>query len=161
MYFPNDQDVEKMVDDHGLNLFYDSIENRKLCCYVRKVEPLSRALSNFDAWITGLRRAQSVDRANLPFIEWDDAHDMVKINPLASWSKDTVWDYIKRVDVPYNALHDKGYPSIGCDPCTRAIKSGEDERAGRWWWEQSETKECGLHISTVEISQSMNQNEEG
>ncbi|MBI1909820.1 MAG: phosphoadenylyl-sulfate reductase [Deltaproteobacteria bacterium] len=145
--FPNTTAVEKMVRAKGMNLFYDSIENRKECCGVRKVEPLNRALATVDAWITGLRRQQSVTRTAVPKVEIDSAHNNIyKINPLAEWTSEQVWQYIKKNGVPYNILHDKGYPSIGCAPCTRAVKPGEDERAGRWWWENPETKECGLHV---------------
>ncbi len=145
VYFPDTAVVEKMVKDKGPNLFYESVENRKLCCYVRKVEPLKRALAGAEAWITGLRRDQSVTRDSLAVVEWDDAHQMLKINPLASWTLDQVWAYIRAHQVPYNVLHDKGYPSIGCAPCTRAVGPGEDVRAGRWWWENPDQKECGLH----------------
>lgn len=145
--FPNTDATEKMVRAKGMNLFYDSIENRKECCGVRKVEPLNRALKTLDAWITGLRRQQSVTRTTMRAIEIDEAHhNMVKVNPLINWTSEQVWAYIKKNGVPYNKLHDLGYPSIGCAPCTRAIKPGEDERAGRWWWENPETKECGLHV---------------
>ena len=145
--FPKSDAVEQMVRAKGMNLFYDSIENRKECCGVRKVEPLNRALWDLDAWITGLRRQQSVTRTQVSKVEIDEAHNkMVKVNPLTDWTGDQVWDYIKKNGVPYNKLHDMGYPSIGCAPCTRAVKPGEDERAGRWWWENPETKECGLHV---------------
>lgn len=146
IYFPPQEKVEKMEKEYGVNLFYKSIENRKLCCNIRKVEGLNRSLQNLDAWITGLRREQAVTRGTLPKVEVDETHSkIIKINPLADWSENDVWDYIKKNNVPYNALHDKGYPSIGCAPCTRAIKGGEDVRAGRWWWEAPEQKECGLH----------------
>ena len=131
-----------------MNLFYHSVENRKLCCGVRTMEPLRRALSGLDAWITGLRREQSVTRTAVHKIEWDDSNKLVKVNPLVDWSHDDVWKYIREHNVPYNALHDRGYPSIGCGPCTRAIQPGEHERAGRWWWEHPETKECGLHVKS-------------
>ncbi|MBT5856286.1 phosphoadenylyl-sulfate reductase [bacterium] len=144
--FPNATAVEAMVADKGINAFYDSIENRKECCGIRKVEPLNRVLSTADAWVTGLRRSQAVTRAVLPIVEWDDAHNMIKINPLAAWSEDDVWGYIRDNEVPYNVLHDQGYPSIGCAPCTRSIEPGEDVRAGRWWWEDPANKECGLHV---------------
>lgn len=148
VFFPDASRVESMVRERGLNLFYDSIENRKMCCGVRKVEPLKRALSGCSAWLTGLRREQAVTRDRIMKIDWDADHNggMAKINPLADWKRDQVWEYIKKHNVPYNALHDQGYPSIGCAPCTRAIKPGEDERAGRWWWEIPQNKECGLHI---------------
>lgn len=145
--FPRAEAVEAMVREKGMNLFYDSIENRKECCGVRKVEPLNRALRELDAWITGLRRQQSVTRTEVAKVEVDESHNkIVKVNPLADWSRDQVWDYIHKNSVPYNKLHDLGYPSIGCAPCTRAVKPGEDERAGRWWWENPDTKECGLHV---------------
>ncbi|MEM4311159.1 MAG: phosphoadenylyl-sulfate reductase [Nitrososphaerales archaeon] len=148
VYFPNNAEVERMVREHGLNLFYKSVELRKLCCEVRKVEPLKRALSNLDAWITGIRREQLYTRAKVKKIEVDFVHNgIVKVNPLADWSWEDVWKYITANKVPYNKLHDKGYPSIGCLPCTRAIKEGEDFRAGRWWWEREAHKECGLHYS--------------
>ena len=136
-----------MMTNHGPNHFYNSVENRKECCGIRKVDPLSKALDGYLGWVTGIRRAQSIDRSETLFFEWDNGHEMVKINPLIKWSKDDVWTYIKRHDIPYNELHDKGYPSIGCAPCTRAVTLGEDDRAGRWWWEDAVKKECGLHIN--------------
>lgn len=146
-YFPATAAVEKLEKEKGFYSFRKSIENRKECCGVRKVEPLNRALSVLDAWITGLRREQAVTRSGLPKVEVDTAHrNMVKINPIAEWTTDRVWDYIKKNNVPYNKLHDMNYPSIGCAPCTRAVKPGEDIRAGRWWWELPEQKECGLHV---------------
>ena len=146
IYFPNSEAVEQMVRAKGVNLFYHSVENRKECCGVRKVEPLGRALTGMRAWITGLRSAQAVTRAETPMVELDSGHGgIVKINPLINWTESQVWDYIKTNKVPYNKLHDQGYPSIGCAPCTRAIQPGEDIRAGRWWWESPEHKECGLH----------------
>lgn len=147
VYKPDQKDVDDMVNKHGLNLFYESVDNRKLCCGIRKVEPLNRALSELDAWITGLRRDQANTRNAVAKVELDVGHGSIaKINPLADWSPEQVWDYIKANDVPYNALHDQDFPSIGCEPCTRPVKPGEDPRAGRWWWEQEETdKECGLH----------------
>ena len=145
-YFPDQKEVEDMVNAKGMNLMYESVENRKLCCEIRKVHPLNRALSKLDAWITGLRRDQVETRAGTQKIEIDSNHgDIIKINPLADWKSDMVWDYIHKNDVPYNKLHDMSYPSIGCAPCTRAIKPGEELRAGRWWWE-STAKECGLHF---------------
>lgn len=145
-YFPDTKKTEEMLNKYGPNLFYESVDLRKLCCNVRKVEPLNRALSKLDAWVCGLRREQSVTRTQVKKLEIDEAHNgIVKINPLADWAEKQVWDYIKQNNVPYNALHDKNYPSIGCAPCTRAVKPGEDIRAGRWWWENPETKECGLH----------------
>ncbi|MBI2380486.1 MAG: phosphoadenylyl-sulfate reductase [Gammaproteobacteria bacterium] len=146
IYYPNGEATQAYVQQNGINAFYDSVEQRKSCCYVRKVEPLKRALKGQDAWITGLRRAQAVTRSELPEIEWDEGNALHKINPLASWSETEVWDYLRAFAVPYNALHDRHFPSIGCAPCTRAIAVGEDVRAGRWWWENPESKECGLHI---------------
>jgi len=144
-YYPDTTQVEEMVNTKGINLFYESIENRKLCCHVRKIVPLRRALQGKDAWITGLRREQSVTRTDLTIVEWDAANGLIKINPLLEWSEAQVWDFIKEKDIPYNKLHDQGFPSIGCQPCTRAIEKGEDLRAGRWWWEMPDSKECGLH----------------
>lgn len=146
MMFPNYKQVEKMVTEHGPNLFYNSVENRKLCCRIRKVEPLKRALDGLDGWICGLRIEQSATRQELEKIEWDDGFELIKINPLADWTTEQVWQYIKNNNVPYNKLHDEGYPSIGCAPCSRAVKKGQDIRSGRWWWEQPEHKECGLHL---------------
>ena len=144
--FPDFKDVEKMTTEHGPNLFYESVPNRRQCCYVRKVKPLNRKLAELDAWISGLRKEQSVTRQDLQRVEKDETNNLVKINPLADWTENEVWNYIRHNDVPYNKLHDKGYPSIGCRPCTRAVKTGEDIRSGRWWWEEPEHKECGLHI---------------
>lgn len=146
VFFPQAEAVEAMVAEHGVNLFYHSIENRKLCCGVRKMEPLRRALAGLDAWMTGLRRDQSVTRTDVHKIEWDASNTLVKVNPIVDWTHDDVWKYIRENNVPYNALHDRGYPSIGCGPCTRAVLAGEHERAGRWWWEHPDTKECGLHV---------------
>lgn len=146
VYFPKTEYVEKMTREHGVNLFYKSVDYRVLCCEVRKVEPLKRALSGLEAWITGLRREQAPSRAHVPKIEVDEAHGgILKINPLADWTKKQVWDYILNHELPYNKLYDHGYTSIGCAPCTRPIKSGEDDRAGRWWWEEQTIRECGLH----------------
>lgn len=144
-FFPNTIETEKMVYEKGINLFYESIENRKLCCYTRKIEPLRRALSGLEVWITGLRREQSVTRNELKRVEFDEANNLLKFNPLIDWTEQQVWEYIKENFIPYNKLHDSGFPSIGCQPCTRAIAPGEDIRAGRWWWELPEQKECGLH----------------
>lgn len=146
VYFPDTGSVKKMVNEYGFNLFYKNIELRQLCCKVRKIEPLNRALKNLNAWICGLRREQSVTRTEIKKVEIDRAHNsIIKINPLTDWTEKQVWNYIKENNVPYNKLHDEGYPSIGCAPCTRAIKQGEDVRAGRWWWESPYKKECGLH----------------
>ena len=144
-YFPDTNKVEEMVNSKGINLFYESIENRKLCCHVRKIAPLQRGLKGMDAWITGLRREQSVTRTGLKIVEWDGGNGLIKINPLLEWSEEQVWDFIKTNDIPFNKLHEQGFPSIGCQPCTRAIEKGEDLRAGRWWWEMPDSKECGLH----------------
>ena len=143
---PDPAAVDKYVQSHGLNAFYDSVELRKECCRIRKVDPLNRALDGNTAWVTGQRRSQSTTRAELDVQEVDAAHGMTKFNPLADWSEEDVWHYIRTHHVPYNPLHDRGYPSIGCEPCTRAIQPGEDVRAGRWWWENPESKECGLHV---------------
>jgi phosphoadenosine phosphosulfate reductase len=145
VFFPDHKKVEQMVKEKGINLFYESIENRKLCCNVRKLEPLKRAFEGLDVWICGLRKDQSITRFNSKLVEWDEQNGLIKINPLINWKESEVWDYIKENEVPYNELHDKGFPSIGCQPCTRAIKDDEDVRAGRWWWEEPEHKECGLH----------------
>lgn len=151
VYFPDAKDVEEMVEKFGPNLFYESIENRKMCCGIRKVAPLNRALSELKGWMTGLRREQGVTRVSVPKVEKDFAHNgIIKVNPLADWSWDQVWDYIRKNEIPYNKLHDSSYPSIGCAPCTRAVKPGEDWRAGRWWWESPENKECGLHVSKIQ-----------
>lgn len=145
VYFPNKEDVEEMVNEKGINLFYHSVENRKECCRIRKLVPLKRAFEGLDAWICGLRRDQSVTRKDMQTVEWDEGNGLIKINPLINWSEQDAWDYVNEHNVPVNPLHKKGFPSIGCLPCTRAIEPGEDIRAGRWWWENPETKECGLH----------------
>lgn len=144
-YFPQAKAVEQYVQQHGPNAFYESVELRKACCHMRKVEPLKRALAGKKAWVTGMRRGQSVTRGSTPESEFDKDHGLYKFNPLYNWTEKEVWTYVRDHDVPYNALHDKGYSSIGCAPCTRAITPGEDIRAGRWWWENAENKECGLH----------------
>jgi phosphoadenosine phosphosulfate reductase len=149
VFYPVDAAVDEYISTHGANAFYESVELRKRCCALRKVEPLARALAGRDAWITGMRREQSMTRTELALREFDAAHGLVKFNPLADWSQDQVWDYIRHHKVPYNALHDRGYPSIGCEPCTRAVRPGEDIRAGRWWWESRDSKECGLHVSQL------------
>lgn len=145
-YFPQSRDVEKLYHTQGANGFYDSVESRKECCYVRKIAPLKRALNGVEVWITGLRAEQSPTREEMQMLEWDDSNGVIKLNPLISWSQSDVWSYIKENGVPYNALHDEGYPSIGCEPCSRAVNEGEDIRSGRWWWENPQHKECGLHI---------------
>lgn len=149
IYFPNVKQVEAYVAEHGVNGFYQSVDLRKNCCYIRKVEPLRRALQGKRGWVTGIRREQASTRANLSVSAYDMDNRMQKINPLLEWTHAEVWEYLKRYEVPYNKLHDKFYPSIGCAPCTRAITPGEDIRSGRWWWETPETKECGLHTEKV------------
>ena len=144
--FPDAQAVQEMVAGEGPNLFYASVAGRQRCCAVRKVEPLGRALADAAAWVTGLRREQSPERGATPAVEWDAAHGALKANPLAEWSEAQVWDYLRGHGVPYNVLHDQGFLSIGCAPCTRAVEPGEPARAGRWWWEQGTAKECGLHV---------------
>lgn len=144
-YFPEAEKVEEMVAKNGINLFYDGVDKRKMCCGIRKVAQLPRAFSGMDAWICGLRKDQSVSRFFNHMVEWDENNKLVKINPLIDWTEKEVWDYIKKHEIPYNLLHDRGFPSIGCEPCTRAIEPGEDIRSGRWWWESELHKECGLH----------------
>ena len=151
VYFPDASTTEAHVREHGMNGFYRSVELRQRCCAIRKTEPLARALAGKGAWITGLRRGQSATRHDVEPQEFDPVHALPKFNPLADWSDADVWGHIRRHGVPYNRLHDRGYPSIGCAPCTRAIEPGEDVRAGRWWWERPETKECGLHGRTLSI----------
>jgi phosphoadenosine phosphosulfate reductase len=146
VYFPDYRNVEIMVKEKGVNLFFESVENRKQCCHVRKVEPLKRALEGMQAWITGIRKDQTLNRFDTKLAEWDEAHNLVKINPLYQWSEKMVWQYIRENQVIYNKLHDTGFPSIGCQPCTRAVAPGEDTRSGRWWWEDQGHKECGLHM---------------
>lgn len=146
VYFPDPDDVEQYVREEGSNAFYRSVALRKACCAIRKVGPLRRALAGRSAWLTGLRREQAPTRERQPLREWDEGNGLEKFNPLVDWSHDDVWGYVRVFEVPYNALHDHGYPSIGCAPCTRAITVGEDIRAGRWWWENPESKECGLHV---------------
>ncbi len=146
-FYPDMGAVIEMVKERGNNLFYKGVENRKLCCGVRKVEPLGRALAGLDAWVTGLRRDQGMDRGSIDIVEWDEAHGNYKVNPLANWSFEQVRGFVDENEIPYNELHDKGYPSLGCAPCTRAVEPGEDIRAGRWWWESDpDAKECGIHV---------------
>lgn len=145
VFCPQTEALQEMVGKEGINLFYESLEKRHLCCQVRKLEPLSRAFKTLDAWVCGLRRSQSVTRGDMQLVEWDERHNLLKINPLIEWSEEHVWAYIREHRVPYNKLHDQGFPSIGCQPCTRAVKPGEDIRSGRWWWESPEHRECGLH----------------
>jgi phosphoadenosine phosphosulfate reductase len=150
--YPDTRAIEDYVTTHGINAFYVGIELRQQCCAIRKSEPLARALAGKGAWITGLRRGQGVTRTGVEVREWDARHGLAKFNPLADWSVDDVWHYIRANDVPYNALHDRGYPSIGCAPCTRAVEPGEDIRAGRWWWENPDHKECGLHRRPLDVA---------
>ncbi len=145
-YYPNQDTLQQLVEERGPNSFYESVQDRKDCCFIRKVEPLKRALAGSAIWITGLRAAHSPDRHDLPVIEWDESNNIIKYHPILHWTTAAVKQYIKQNHVPYNSLHDKGFVSIGCAPCTRAIKPGEDFRAGRWWWEDADKKECGLHV---------------
>jgi phosphoadenosine phosphosulfate reductase len=160
VYFPDAQRLEPFVRDHGANAFYHGIELRQACCAIRKTEPLRRALAGKRAWITGLRRGQSVTRSELALEAHDDAHDMPKFSPLVDWSEDDVWGYLRAHGVPSNPLHERGYRSIGCAPCTRAIGPDEDVRAARWWWESPEHKECGLHRQPVGVSRRPVENKE-
>lgn len=146
-FYPQTEQVEKMVSEKGPSSFYDSVENRKECCGIRKIEPLKRALAGNSLWITGIRAEQSPNREDMHAVEWDGANGLHKFHPIFNWTLEEVKDYIKNHNIPYNPLHDKGFPSIGCAPCTRAVKEGEDFRAGRWWWEDQDKKECGLHSS--------------
>jgi len=147
VYVPDSGAVETFVERNGPNAFYESVAQRKECCRIRKVEPLGRALEGKKAWLTGLRREQSPERATLGAKAWDAANGLYKFSPLLEWTTEDVWAYVRREGVPYNALHDRGYPSIGCAPCTRAVAPGGDIRSGRWWWEESGSRECGLHTS--------------
>ncbi|HEY9062725.1 MAG TPA: phosphoadenylyl-sulfate reductase [Pseudobacteroides sp.] len=146
VYAPDSKDLEAAVSKYGPNFFYESVEQRKRCCEIRKVKPLKRVLSTVDGWICGLRRDQSATRQEIEIFEWDSSHSIYKINPLAFWTEDMVWEYIKKHNIPYSNLYKNGFPSIGCQPCTRAVRPGEDVRSGRWWWENPDKKECGLHI---------------
>ncbi len=149
--FPRAEDVESMVRKKGMNLFFESVEHRQLCCRIRKVEPLNRYLRDLDAWVTGLRRDQNVTRADTPKVEIDESHaGIVKINPIADWSSERILEYVGSRGIPINRLHSQGYPSVGCDPCSRAIAPDDDLRAGRWWWEDPETRECGIHTGDEE-----------
>ncbi|GAB7128816.1 phosphoadenylyl-sulfate reductase [Amantichitinum ursilacus] len=152
VFFPDAGQIESWVNANGINSIYDSIELRKACCHIRKGEPLKRALAGKTAWVTGLRREQSPTRTDLGNQEYDSGNGLEKFNPLIEWTEKDVWAYLRANNVPYNALHDKHYPSIGCAPCTRAIAVGEDVRAGRWWWENPENKECGLHVKSDVVS---------
>ena len=152
-YYPDHLLLEEFVGSKGPNAFYESVENRKGCCFIRKVEPLKRALAGYSVWITGLRAEHSSDRKDLPIVEWDEGNRIIKYHPLLLWTTEEVRQYIFDNDIPYNPLHDRGFISIGCAPCTRAVKVGEDFRAGRWWWEDQDKKECGLHVhSNIEKS---------
>ena len=144
-YYPNHELLEKMVNAKGPSSFYESVENRKECCGIRKIEPLKRALAGNKCWVTGIRAEQSANRQDMHNLEWDEQNNLIKFHPIYDWTLDQVKEYIRKYNVPYNTLHDKGFPSIGCQPCTRAVQPGEDFRAGRWWWEDQSKKECGLH----------------
>ncbi len=146
VFYPDAKQLESYVRVNGINAFYESQALRKSCCHIRKVEPLKRALKGYKAWVTGMRRSQSVTRDVMESSTWDEANGLFKVNPLLDWSETDVWDFIKHHNIPYNKLHDQHYPSIGCAPCTRAVSAGEDVRAGRWWWENADSKECGLHL---------------
>lgn len=146
-YFPDTHAVQQLISQKGPSSFYESVENRKECCRIRKIEPLQRALAGAECWITGIRAEQSDNRQGMAQVEWDQGNQLIKFHPIYDWSLEEVWDYAKAHHVPYNPLHDKGFPSIGCAPCTRAVREGEDFRAGRWWWEDTSKKECGLHAT--------------
>ena len=147
-YSPYTETIQNLVSEKGPNSFYESVENRQECCYIRKVEPLKRALKGNEIWVTGIRKEQSASRNNLSPVEWDENNHIIKYHPLFDWGFEEVKSFISKNHVPYNPLHDKGFPSIGCQPCTRAVKPGDDPRSGRWWWEDAIKKECGLHIAT-------------
>lgn len=147
VYAPQADALQKLISSKGPNSFYESVENRQECCHIRKVEPLQRALKGNEVWITGIRKEQSANRNNLSPVEWDEKNSILKFHPLFDWNLSEVKEFIKKNNMPYNSLHDKGFPSIGCQPCTRAVKEGEDDRAGRWWWEVANKKECGLHTN--------------
>lgn len=148
-YYPDSLTLQQFVTEKGPNSFYESVENRKQCCFIRKVEPLQRALKNKKIWITGIRAAHSPNRGNMQQTEWDNTNNIIKYHPLLHWTTDEVTAFIDKYNIPYNPLHNKGFVSIGCAPCTRAVKPGEDFRAGRWWWEDATKKECGLHVHEV------------
>lgn len=148
-FYPIAENVAKLTANHGQHPYYESIDLRKQCCFIRKIEPLNRALAGADAWLTGQRREQSVTRTALNFAEQDEVRQMAKYNPIFDWSEHDVWAYILSENVPFNALYQQGFPSIGCDPCTRPVKADEDIRAGRWWWENKDSKECGLHVTNL------------
>ena len=147
-YYPQAALVEEMVTEKGPSSFYESVANRKECCFIRKIEPLKRAIKGYEIWVTGIRAEQSPNREDMDFIEWDEGNQIIKIHPLFHWTLNDVESHLKQFNVPYNPLHDKGFPSIGCQPCTRAVAQGEDFRAGRWWWEDKSKKECGLHATS-------------
>ncbi|WP_414712988.1 phosphoadenylyl-sulfate reductase [Sphingobacterium sp. UBA6645] len=147
-YYPRTEAVEELISTKGPSSFYESTENRKECCFIRKIEPLKRAINGYKVWITGIRAEQSENRDHMEFIEWDEGNQIIKVHPLFNWTLEMVETFLKVNFVPYNPLHDKGFPSIGCQPCTRAIAAGEDFRAGRWWWEDKSKKECGLHVTS-------------
>ena len=149
-YYPRQDLLETFIEEKGPNSFYESVANRKNCCHIRKVEPLQRALAGNKVWVTGLRAEHSSARHDLPQIEWDEVNQIIKYHPILNWTTSQVIDYIRQFNIPYNPLHDRGFVSIGCAPCTRAIKPGEDFRAGRWWWEDANKKECGLHETMEE-----------
>jgi len=156
IYFPDAGAVQTMVNEHGVNLFYESVDNRKMCCGVRKIAPLRKALAGMQAWITGRRRDQADNRAGIQAVEIDPVFGLEKYNPMLDWTEDDVWEYIRLHDVPYNRLHDQHYVSIGCECCTRSITVGEDPRAGRWWWENEDTlAECGLHVSSLDAKEGL------
>ena len=145
IFYPDAPAIEQWVGEHGINGFRDGLEQRRGCCGIRKVEPFRRAIAGHQAWVTGIRRGQSSSRALAAAVEWDSAYGLQKISPLLDWSEKEIWDYIRKKRLPYNSLHDTGFPSIGCAPCTRAVSPGEDARSGRWWWERADSRECGLH----------------
>ena len=145
IYYPKAEELEGWVGKNGINGFRDGLEQRHGCCGIRKVEPFRRAISGRSAWVTGIRRGQSASRALAAPVEWDGVYGVHKVSPLLDWSENEIWEYIRKKRLPYNTLHDSGFPSIGCAPCTRAVQPGEDARSGRWWWERSDSRECGLH----------------
>jgi phosphoadenosine phosphosulfate reductase len=153
-YYPDALALQEYIVEKGPNGFYESVENRKQCCHIRKVEPLKRALAGKKIWVTGIRSEHSANRDHMPQVEWDEVNQVIKFHPLLHWTTEQVKDYIRKENIPYNPLHDKGFVSIGCAPCTRAVRPGEDFRAGRWWWEDSTKKECGLHVHTPETNNS-------
>lgn len=149
MYYPDAADMEEWVGKNGINGFRDGLDQRRGCCAVRKVEPFRRAITGRGAWVTGIRRGQSASRALAAPVEWDSEYGLHKVSPLLDWSEREIWDYIRKKRLPYNTLHDSGFPSIGCAPCTRAVQAGDDPRSGRWWWERADSRECGLHPRRV------------